>query len=48
MMTELLSLYKDQIERPEEKKDSEGMKIKMEENAMKIEETKETENPSFT
>jgi len=55
MMTELLSLYKDQIERPmEEKKDFEGIKIKMEEITMKIEEVKENrtdekiENPSFT
>ena len=51
MMTELLSLYKDQIEKNfDEKKDFEGMKIKMEDSssAMKIEEMKEPDNPSFT
>ena len=44
MMTELLSLYKDQIEKNfDEKKDFEGMKIKMEDSssAMKIEEMKQ-------
>lgn len=50
MMTELLSLYKDQIEKNfDERKDFEGMKIKMEDSSvMKIEEMKEPDNPSFT